>query len=279
MPTMKPLVAAFILACLCSIKCPSACADENLPQTKEPPAHRQDEQLPRMRRDATFLSFTPYKPMYFLIGNPESKAQLSVKTRILRSFDLYVAYSQLMMWQIFKPSAPMKDVNYNPEFFYRLPVSTESRDHWLDIGLFEHESNGIGTGNSRSWNRTYFRYHSRTPSDRGHSLIWTAKAWIPYLLGPTNPDILKYRGLWEVNVELAHFWSAFLEPGSVIFRIYPGGPSFMNPLQGGQELTFRAQSRWQQLLLPIVFQLFHGTGESLLDYREEIWRFRAGIGF
>ncbi len=217
--------------------------------------------------------------MYFLFGNPDTKIQLSFKAKILRSFELYFGYTQVMMWQLFKKSSPMRALNYNPEFFYRIPLSEKNSEQWIDLGIIEHESNGIGGPNSRSWNRSSVRYHSSVTFTEEARLLWSIKAWVPYLSDSSSKDLMLYRGLFELNLEFSNIMGGFMKPGDIILRLYPGGKSFVNPLQGGQEITFRVKTRWQELLLPLMIQVFHGYAESLVGYKDEIFATRVGIGF
>ena len=231
------------------------------------------------RSDTEVLSLYRYKPFYFLLGSPDTKIQISFKAKILRETELYIGYSQIMMWDIFKTSAPMRDLNYNPEIFYRFSLSDRRPEQWLDFGIYEHESNGLAGDGSRSWNRTSLRYHSSTTFTHDSRLLWSIKAWIPYLYDSTSPDIPKYRGVWELNMEFCNIMGGFVQPGDVLLRIYPGGASYTNPLKGGQEITLRMKSRWQGFLMPIMVQFFHGYAESLLNYNQETMALRAGIGF
>jgi len=79
---------------------------------------------------------------------------------------------------------------------------------------------------------------------------------------------------------LSNFLGDFYDVDDLIFRLYPGGPSNVDPTRGGQELTWRVRARFRKEVLPVmVFQVFHGYAESLLDYRHSYWAWRAGIGF
>src|SRR5579863_1274910 len=124
-----------------------------------------------------------YKPIYFLMGSPNTKIEVSLKTKVIEGFNLYVGYSQLMMWELFRKSPYFSDLNYNPEIFYRMVLKADSKmipTRWLDFGGFEHESNGKGGVNERSWNRSYLRYHDEVDSTMGSRVYWSIKAWGPY---------------------------------------------------------------------------------------------------
>jgi len=220
-----------------------------------------------------------YKPNYFLYGDPDSKLSLSLKVKVLEESDFYLAYSQLMFWELSADSSPFKDVNYNPEIFYRRYIEDQPST-WVDVGLFEHESNGQGGQYSRGWNRFYLLYSAETFSWDEAKFYTSFKAWLPYSKEDTNDDITEYRGLWELNLTVASFLGSSFDRSDLIFRIYGGGRASVDPTNGGQEITLRIQSATFKSLLPVfTIQYFHGYGESLLSYNqnESVWR--VGIGF
>lgn len=219
-----------------------------------------------------------YKPIYAIAGRPDTKIQLSFKVQIMKELGLYFGYTQLMLWDVLKPSAPIRDINYNPDLFYRILFEKNS-PQWIDVGLFEHESNGRDGTASRSWNRASLRYHSATHLDETTQVIWSLKAWMPYGYNDSNVDILRYRGLWEFTCSLNDFLGPFFGPNELSLRFYPGGTYYTNPLKGGQELTLRAKTNYRSLAPSVVFQVFHGYGENMLDYREDRFGLRAGFGF
>ena len=219
----------------------------------------------------------PYKPLYFIVGSPDTKVQLSFKGQIVRNLKLYFAYTQLLMWDLFQQGSPIRDVNYNPEMFYRFRFKT-LEPRWLDLGA-DHESNGHGgTSDERAWNRVSLTYHSEHTLGKALHLEWSLKAWVPFLYRDTDINILHYRGLWEGQASLSNFLEPLFELSEVSVRFYPGGPSNLNPLQGGQELTLRLKLKARALLVPFIFQVFHGYGENLSNYTDNRVGVRAGIG-
>jgi phospholipase A1 len=218
-----------------------------------------------------------YKPIYFLSGTPYTKIQLSFKVQLIPSMPVYFAYNQLMLWDLFRSSPYFYDLNYNPLIFYRLKID-HKESQWVDFIPLEHESNGKGEMLERAWDRVAVAYHFESLIGDS-SLLWDFKAWLPIRYNSGNQDITHYRGYGEVSV----IWSRFLggkeDPTDLIFRIYPGGSSGLNPLQGGQELTFRTKSVIQSFIPQWMVQLFHGYGEYLLDYNQSHWGLRVGLGF
>ncbi len=219
-----------------------------------------------------------FKPIYFLMGTPDTKVQFSFKGQLVRTVPFYFAYTQLMMWDLFKSGAPIRDVNFNPELFYRLYLENHLKSigvQLIDLGLFEHESNGKGgTSAERSWNRTSITLKSGTNYFR-----WSFKIWYPYAFNPNSQNLPQYRGIWELNLSLLRFLGPFFETHELAFRLYPGGVTFNNPFLGGQEVTLTAQLALKPLMTSLVIQIFHGYGENLLNENDERFALRVGIGF
>ena len=174
--------------------------------------------------------FELYKPTYFVSGYPDTKIELSFKFRVIPSLELYFAYSQLMMWELFSSDPRFRDINYAPEALYRLRLGAQS---WLDISFFEHESNGTGGADERSWNRSALRFHSEESLGRA-TLRWSLTGWVAYIQGDHTPDMMRYRGVWEVNATLAGFLGPLFPVAELTLRAYPGGRFYVNAAQGGQ---------------------------------------------
>jgi phospholipase A1 len=223
------------------------------------------------------INLEHYQPIYFVSGVPDTKIQLSFKAKLIESSNLYLGYTQLMMWEIFNPNPYFRDLNYDPDLFYRQYFGGVNY-RWLDIGGFEHESNGKGGVDERSWNRTYLRYHDRFNLGQRTKVYWSVKAWVPYVYGYYTHDILQYRGLYECELTIEDFLGNFLDPSDITFRFYGGGKSYVNPLQGGQEITFRSKVSKAAFLPLFVLEVFHGYGENLYNYRDNRFGLRAGIG-
>lgn len=219
-----------------------------------------------------------YKPTYFIAGYPGAKIQLSFKAELLKSSGFYLAYSQLMIWDIYKTSAPFKDLNYNPELFYRITLDDKDRVGW-DFGIYEHESNGRDGSASRSWDRIYVRYRDVYSINHDYHLLWNAKLWFPFNMDESNKNLPEYRGIWEINLSLTNIFGETFDESDLILRLYPGGKLYINPIAGGQELTLRMKRKVRKLLLPVVVQFFHGYGEYLLEYNNDHVGLRVGFGF
>ena len=230
------------------------------------------------------LGLSHYKPIYFLVGTPHTKIQLSFKTQIASKWPIYFAYTQLMLWNLFINSPFFYDINYNPSFFYRMNINSDKKQ-WLDLIPWEHESNGRGGETERSWNLTAIVYHFRfklwnnSLGTAPSALSANIKAWVPYVLNGNNKNLARHRGVWQIDLGLSNILGHNFDFADLVLRAYPGGKSLINPLQGAQELTFRAKLKDSSFLPLFVFQIFHGYAESLLDYSKINWGVRLGLGF
>lgn len=215
--------------------------------------------------------FERHRPSFFLLGKPITKVQFSFKVQVLRNFPLIFGYSQLMLWDLFETSLPFRDINFNPEVYYRLPYA-------IDLGI-DHESNGKAGLDSRAWNHASVRYSGSAIATEG-KIGWSVKLSLPYGMDDeASRRLPERRGLWEIQLNAVNLFKNIFEVNELIFRIYGGGNTRVNPIHGGQELTYREKSTERALLVPLYFQVFHGYGESLLDADLERWGLRAGVGF
>ena len=228
--------------------------------------------------ESNLLELYNYKPIYFLMGTSYTKIEFSFKTQVVKSIPVYFGYTQLMMWDLFTPSPYFYDINYNPLVWYRFNIDG-SENHWLDLIPFEHESNGKGGTQERTWNRIGASYHQVFSVGDHSTLYFDFKAWIPFMMSLNNANIAQYRGVWELQLTLSKFLGPFFDFNDLELRFYPGGPSYTDPLRGGQELTLRLRSKLRDFLPFALVQVFHGYGQYLLDDQNSMWGVRAGIGF
>jgi len=164
--------------------------------------------------DTEFARISSNEPMYIGFGkngDANARFQLSFKFHILKpdnpsskSFldNLYFGYTQLSIWDLEAESAPFRDSNYRPSFFYYVP-DTGVRAGWFSsLGIaagIEHESNGKAGDDSRSINTVFVKpiLTFGNPSE----YHWTvAPKLYAYLEKNDNPDIQNYRGYMDLLV-------------------------------------------------------------------------------
>lgn len=197
--------------------------------------------------------------------------QISAKQRLFGT-SLYVAYSQKSFWQWVnsEESSPFRETNYNPEMFYRWLPDRGRFKHWgADIGI-EHESNGQRFPVSRSWNRVYLAPFQAKGKHLAYLKFWYripegARSSETNPNGDDNPDIEDYYG----NTELS--FSRQIGGDQLLTGMLRGNP---DTGRGAVQLTWSIPSAegW-------VFwgaSVFHGYGESLALYDEEVTRVMLG---
>lgn len=224
-------------------------------------------------------AFAPYKDNFFITGIPLNRRisnssadalfQVSIRQRLTKTvlpFNTfaYLTYTQKSFWQIYAESSPFRDINYNPGI--GLAKLFISNGHLLGSGAIQimHESNGKEGEDSRSWN-----FLSLTGKYFLNSWInLQAEAWVPYIDGGNNRDLLHYKGLGQINVNCidnAQKWWFELQ---------------LNPRKGfgnintAISLSYKISNSLNQYLF-LRFQ--DGYADSLLDYDTYSINFRIGI--
>ncbi len=196
----------------------------------------------------------------------EAKFQLSLKTKLaegllLDNIDLWGAYTQVSRWQVYNTenSRPFRETNYEPELM--LVMGTDVgilgwRLRMAGVGL-NHQSNGRSLPQSRSWNRVVFLIGL---DHRNWAL--TVRPWRRIdenASDDDNPDISDYMGRFDAT--LVH-----------TFKKYQAALTVRHSLHGGDRSHGAVQLEWS---FPIHgelrgrVQLFHGYGESMIDYNHK----------
>lgn len=224
----------------------------------------------------------------------EVEFQFSLKKQLF--YDLfgfnefvYLAYTQKVWWQLYSDSSPFRETDYLPEFFVIIP-SLQNIDETLGLKAFKvgflHESNGQEGYRSRSWNRLY-----ATALWQWQNLFLATRLWyrIPEsektsgyydgLLGPDyanengddNPDIEKYMGYGDIKIDYLNGKSKFSLLLRDNFRLNSDN-------KGAVEFS------WSYPFFdsPNTFwyvKIFHGYGNSLIDYNKEVSKAAFGFSF
>ena len=270
MPCLRPAAAILAALALSALPRPAAAADRGA-----------GAPFPLID---TRIGLTPHKEVYVLpytYAEAYDGEQAEVIFSLSAKHDLfgsrfYFGYTQISFWQAYDidGSSPFRDTNYNPELFYRFEQQPlEGGWSGADAGI-EHESNGQRVPLSRSWNLLYVAPYYR--ADR-----WLAYAKLRYRIperaketpgageGDDNPDITDYLGWTDVHL-YAKPWRGHL--AHVLVRGFFGtgkGNASLNysfPLTGDDDTWF-------------VVRLFHGYGESMLDYDRKLSRVGFGLMF
>jgi len=207
----------------------------------------------------------------------EAKFQLSFKTKFAENLfgdngDLWGAYTQSSRWQVYNgdTSRPFRETNYEPEVLlvFRNGYSLFGwHGRMTAIGI-NHQSNGRGNPLSRSWNRLMLNFGL----DREDWAL-VIRPWfrIPDGSDDDNPAIEDYVGRGDVTLTHIRGRNEF----SLMAR---------HSLRGGDRSRGAVQFDWgfpltREARLPVRghLQLFHGYGESLIDYNHKATYVGLGI--
>jgi len=226
--------------------------------------------------------FSIHNDNFFITGVPtnkhidrntaNAKYQISFKQMITRDalpWDtyLFITYTQKAFWDIYKESLPFRDINFNPTVSLGKAVFNKENRLKGILGLsLEHESNGRDSISSRSWNRISFNYMTSVHKNTTANF----KVWVPFMYKESNPDLLEYVGLGEINISheikrnklyaelLLRKGLNFDGKGVVRSRIY------YNPFNKNLSNQY------------IMLEWYLGQAESMLDYQNSKSMIRLG---
>ncbi len=210
----------------------------------------------------------------------ETRLQLSVRTKLAKGLlvsggddesgndSLWFGYTQQSYWQLFNGTAsrPFRTTDHEPELVYIYPHQIDLAGGWKyrlsGLGL-NHQSNGQGLPQSRSWNRVYLMGAAEKALGGDAGLTLQARVWqrVRERSGQDeNPDISDHIG----RAELAGHWQ--------INRTHTLGLTLRHSLKS--EARGSARLEWMKASTSIAdsaalryhVQLFSGYGDSLVDY-------------
>ena len=218
-------------------------------------------------------------------GKREMRLALSVRTKLASGLftpadgtlrdSLWAAYTQQSYWQVFNGglSRPFRNTDHMPELIYVYPTTLKLPGGWLwrysGLGL-AHQSNGQSDPLSRSWNRAYLM----AGFEHGNRLNLQLRLWkrLPEdRAKDNNPDLVRHLGRgdvtlgWNVdakNTLRATYTGSFRRHGSTRLE-------WTRSLGDGCGNSFSG--------LRLYTALFHGHGDSLLDYNFRRTVFSIGL--
>ena len=235
---------------------------------------------------ATDAPQTPTSPAPNHTGTPqdyqpgEMRLNVSLRTKIAqglltgadptRKDSLWFGYTQQSTWQVFNSelSRPFRTTDHEPEAMYVYPTDVKLPGGWrwryAGAGI-AHQSNGQSDPYSRSWNRVYLM----GGVELDNRFVFNVRAWKRISEDPENddnPDITDYIG----RVELAGWWYPD-QKNSVGFMWRTWG-------KGSQRLEYtRAIGDPATSDLRFFAQIFHGYGDTLVDYNRSRTVFSVGL--
>ena len=207
-------------------------------------------------------------PQPLPLDDTELKFQISFKTKALRNIfgkrvggDIWIGYSQTSRWQIYNvdQSRPFRETNYEPELMLIIPTPYKIfglNGVFAGIG-FNHQSNGRSNPLSRSWNRVILQFGWETKDVSIVLRPWWRLQEEP--IEDNNPGIENYIGRGDLLVA----YEKGRHDLSLIGRhSLKGGENNHGSIQF--DYAFRVYD-----FLKLHLQVFHGYGESLIDYNHK----------
>ncbi|MFR9166765.1 MAG: phospholipase A [Dysgonomonas sp.] len=223
-------------------------------------------------------SFGIYKNNYIVTGtavgvkptedNSDAKFQISFMQRVTNSvlpFNtyLFITYTQLAYWDIYKESFPFGDINFNPTLGIGKVLSHNNRFLGTVFFQLEHESNGKDKEDSRSWNKISLG----TILTLNRHWNVQGKLWIPLVDGENNKNIASYKGWGHFGVD---YNNRRLNLGLLLTK--RAGKFFDHNVT--INFSYRIFKKENQHLF---VEYYNGYGENLLFFNKYHHRIRIGF--
>lgn len=207
-----------------------------------------------------------------IFNNIEAKFQISFKSKLMQGIffgkaDLWIGYSQKAHWQVYnkKLSRAFRELNYEPEIIVNFPLKINlfgGQIRTLGV-IFNHQSNGKDIPLSRSWNRIIFNIAYEYKNWDFNFRPWyrlsdseDENIGITKYIGDGELEVGTNFGKHEIYTIVSHSFSTF-EKGNIQMN-------YVFPIHG--HLRGHAQ-------------VFHGYGETLIDYNVSQTTVGLGISF
>ena len=227
--------------------------------------------------DSDNMNLSPmevYQENYFIIGNKEdyAKFQFSAKYAFLKRYDtgVFVSYTQISFWDVYSNSSPFVETNYSPSFFIKSKYFWPEYFDYMQIGLYEHISNGEQKDKSRSVDRGYLQLQWSIGERINFGI--NAKGYLYYYQAPENKNYGKYTLYYEAKIFLSLENAEEESSKDEIYVKFRGGE------KGYQEYGIITRKlAWMNPRLYIQFT--NGYTTSLLNYEEKERSLRIGLIF
>lgn len=223
------------------------------------------------------LGVAPNDPFH---RNIEAQFQLSFKAvvwDIIPEYKskIFFAFTAKSWWQFYthQSSSPFRETNYEPEIFWEFPFRFKPLPiEFISTRVgFTHQSNGKNIPYSRSWNRLYASFEWESGEWIYQFKPWyrlpeESKSSIVDVKGDDNPDIKKFMGTFEFRAVLKNYRN------QLAFTVRNNLHKHQN--RGAIMIDWIFPVKHQ--LQPYI-QLFHGYGDSLIDYNQALTRIGFGL--
>lgn len=226
---------------------------------------------------------TSYKSNYFLFGNMNDQAlfQLSMKYNLLypSKYGIFAGYTQKAWWKLYDASSPFDEFNHEPELFFVF----KNKNNFLNknLGIIDyiqfspicHKSNGEDGNKSKSINTIYNKI--QISYGKRYNIGTSLKLFAYY--NKEEKDINKYTGYYinEIFLKMKSKTIKYFDKEKFYIR---HGFNF-NSMKGWMESGLKARLITSRIQPYLFIQLFHGYGESMINYNKKETNIRIGITF
>lgn len=250
-----------------------------------PGAVVQAEDTAAPRLSAILANFKGHEPFYALLGDQPTnlKLQFSFRYRLFgdgaepsdepcgRPGNVYFGMTMTGFWNLEAKSKPFEDTNYKPELMIACTIPAGAkrglmpRVRWQ--AALRHESNGKAGTDSRSLNKLYLEpgLEWGEPGARNLVIRLTPRVWTYVGDLSENPDIGDWLGHAALGLSIARNGDWKLAVARQ-FGDTSGRGNVVVDAAVWPKAVF-ASDAWPNFYLHA--QLFHGYGESLLNYRND----------
>lgn len=241
--------------------------------------------------------YTAYEPNYFLTNFGQDyygqiKFKVSFKYDLLipsKENKIYFAYTQFAFWDIYKPSAPMRELDFTPMLFYQRTFHKNqaakadfiSGFNYIRIGYL-HQSDGKSDSTNRSLFKLFIHASYKIENNRNNSCFKIKtfelhpQAWIWNMLASQNSNIADYQGYGQLisilNFDFNRLSTEDVYPLTLNTVIIPAKKTTsivanisVNPF------IKNVHTAW---IPNIYFQYWNGYGESLINYDNRLNNYR-----
>jgi phospholipase A1 len=176
-------------------------------------------------------------------------------------FDINVSYTQLSYWQVYSSSAWFRETDYEPELIVNYTINPNNQ-----VGMsLNHESNGRGGSEERSWNRVIGMY-----TYGYNDWMIMARAWALVLKADSsdvnNPDIVDYLGHGDLT--------ASYNINELVVSLTGGNFERFNRSHFQGSLSYPITNK-----IRFYIQGYSGYGQSLIEYNHRTNAAGVGISF
>lgn len=219
---------------------------------------------------------------YFIVGGDDAKFHLSVEFNLWYPFDKFVmfAYTETAFWNVYNKSIPFGEYIHNPEVFLRIQDKYNILFDcplyifdYITFGFWEHKSNGRDGIYSRGMNT----YYGEAESSLGKNYNLGARVKYVGYYGKSkrNTDITDYTGPGEAEL----FFRYRNDSKLTLFKLYAKGGGNADTSKGWVEAGIMSIIFTDKIQPKAYVSVFHGYGETLVDYNKKDTQIRGGLVF